>query len=109
MLFRNEGEARAERQKALQPDDEIKNGHPPADRKTAADVAAEDGIYCGRNLENVLRVKENFDELFCVPCVHKAQIISHHAAEESLVAREERRAFARVIENDIENVGALLA
>src|SRR6476619_4021814 len=99
--------ARTERQVALQPDDEIEGRHAPADGKTAVDVAAQDGIYRGRNLKHALWIEKNFDEFLRIPGIDEAQVTLHHAAQQPFVFREKARCFARMIEYDVENVGAL--
>ena len=108
-FLRDERAARAERQVALQPDDEIEGRHPPANGEAAADVAAEDGVDRGGNLKNVLRIEKHLDEFLRIPGVDDAQISPHRAAQQPLVAGKKPPRLLRMIEHDVEDVGALFA
>src|SRR5262249_58828444 len=94
---------------ALQPDQKIKHPHPPANREAVANVSAKHGVHCGRKPEHIAWRKEDFDELFRVPCVHEAKVNIHRAIHRSLVPRKQLGRLTRMIKNFVKCVGGKFA
>src|SRR5205823_6599616 len=74
---------------ALQPNQKIKDPHPPADWKTVTDISAKHCVHGWRKAEHIARREENFDEFLRVPGVHETKINIHRAVHRPLVAREQ--------------------
>jgi hypothetical protein len=72
----------------LQPNQEIKDPHSPANLKAVADISAKHSVHGRCKTEHVARCEENFDELLRVPCIHEPKVNVHCAIHRSLVARE---------------------
>ena len=93
----------------LQPNEKIKDPHAPANGEAVADISAKHSVHCGREPEHIAWCKEDFDELLCVPCVHKAKVNIHRAIHCSLVLREQPLRLVRMVENFVERVGGKFA
>src|SRR4051812_4347348 len=106
---RNERAPRAKRQISLHLDEKVENPHPPFDRETVANVSAEDGIHCRRNLENVLWMEEYLDEFLRVPGVDEAQVNIHRLVNVALVTGEQFPASPRTIQDLVQSIGRLFA
>ena len=93
----------------LQPKQEIKDPHSPANWKAVADVSTKHNVHGRCKTEHVARCEENFDELFRVPRIHEPKVNVHCAIHRSLVAREGALAPARMIKHFVQGVGASFA
>jgi hypothetical protein len=78
-FLRRERELRRDRVVALQPNQEIKHPHPPANGKTVAYISAKHCIHRWRETEHVARCEENFDEFLRVPRIDEPKIDVHRA------------------------------
>src|SRR5215471_2971395 len=67
LSLRHERELWCDRMVALQPNQEIKQPHPPANGKTVADVSAKHCVYRRSETEHIAWREKNFDELFRIP------------------------------------------
>src|SRR2546430_14795083 len=94
---------------ALQPNQKIKNPHPPADWKTVADISAKHRVHGGRKPQDIARRQENFDELLRVPSVHEAEINIHRPVDRCLIAHEKPVRLARTIKGFIKRIGGKFA
>src|SRR2546421_9697940 len=94
---------------ALQPNQEIKDPHPPANGETIADVPAEYCVHCRGEAEHIARREENFDELFRVPRIDETKINIHRTVHRTFVSSEQVFGLARAVEHFVENISAFLA
>src|SRR5262245_30048856 len=106
LFLRHERELRRDRVVTLQPNQEIKYPHSPANRKTVTHVSAKHCIYCLSKTQHGARREENFDELLRIPRIDEPKINVHRAIHRSLILREQAFGLARVIEHFVQSVGA---
>ena len=86
VLLRHERKFWRDRVVALQPNQEIKQPHPPANVKTVADISAKSCVHCRRKPEHAAcaaRQKKNFDEFLCIQRVHESKVKIHRAIRAS--------------------------
>src|SRR5262245_42337627 len=111
-FLRRERDLGCDRVVALQPNQEVKHPHPPANRETVADISAKHCVYRRRKPEYAAcaaRRKKNLDELLRVPRIDEPKINVHRAVHRSLISREQAFCLARVIEHFDQRVGAFFA
>ena len=93
----------------MQPNQEIKDPHPPANGETVADVPAEYGVHCRGETQHTARREENFDELLRVPGIDEPEINVHRAVHRTFVSGEQAFGLARTVEHFVKSVSAFFA
>ena len=79
LFLRHQRELRRDRVVALQPNQEIKHPHAPADRETVAHISTKHCVYRRGETEHIARREENFDEFLRVPRIDESKIDVHRA------------------------------
>src|SRR6058998_1760706 len=96
-LLWHERALRRNRMMALQPNQKIKDPHPPANWKAVTDISAKHCVHCWRKPEHIARRQKNFDELLRVPSINKTEIDIHRPVDCALITREEALRLSRMI------------
>src|SRR5438067_11012073 len=89
---------------ALQPNQEIKDPHPPANGETIADVSAEYCVHCRGETKHIAWREENLDELLRVPGIDEQEINIHRAVHRTYASGEQTIGLSRTIEHIDKNV-----
>ena len=92
----------------MQPNQEIKDPHPPANGETIADIPPAYCVHRRDETEHIARREENFDELLRVPRIDEPKINIHRAVHRTFVSGEQASGLARTVEHFVENVSAFL-
>src|SRR5262249_20726414 len=109
VVLRSERELGCDRVVALEPNQEIKHPHSPANRETVAHISAKDCVYRRNQTQHIARFEENFDELLRVPRIDEPKINVHRAVHRSLVSCKQALCLARVIEHFVQSISAFFA
>src|SRR4051812_49354803 len=94
---------------SLEPNQEVKNPHPPFDTKFRSNVAAEDGVNGGGQIQNLARRGEHFNELLGVPRVNETQINIHRPIDFALINWEKFLRFSGVIKDHVKTISGQLS
>src|SRR5438552_8828015 len=94
---------------ALQPNQKIKDPHPPADWKTVTNISAKHCVHGWRKPQHIARRQKDYDEYLRVRGVHKTKISIHRAVYRPLVAGEQPFHVPRTLKNFVQNICASFA
>src|SRR6266550_6360305 len=100
---------RRNRMMALQPNQKIKDPHPPADWKTVTNISAKHCVHGWRKPQHIARRQKDYDEFLRVPGVHKTKINIHRAVYRPLVAGEQPFHVPRTLKHFVQNICASFA